>query len=205
MTERLASQQQPGRLGRRRPSVDSLEPLRENVMPHLTQGPLLSPLSSPSSRLVYREARARDAADQAEVFHHAVMQGASQHYSLGQRQAWAECLPREASAWLVRQALYTTLVAECDGHCVGFLELDITRAHIATLYVWPSLVGKGIGMQLLEQAEGVLQEAGARRVIIEASLCLVESLMRRGWESHGEERVERAGEWLSRYSMSKCL
>lgn len=167
--------------------------------------PGLSLPSAASSRLVYREGLARDAADQAEVFYHAVMQGASQHYCPAQRHAWVAAMPREDSAWLARQALYTTLVAECDGRCVGFLELDVTRAHIVTLYVWPSLAGKGIGMQLLGQAERYLQESGARRVIIEASLCLAESLVRRGWKSHGEERVERAGEWLSRYSMSKCL
>ncbi|ALM51502.1 GNAT family N-acetyltransferase [Halomonas huangheensis] len=174
-------------------------------MSYSQQDSLLSPLRKAQSRLLYRQGRARDAADQAEVFHHAVMQGASQHYSLAQREAWAGALPRDGSAWLARQALYTTLVAECDGRCVGFLELDATRAHIVTLYVWPSLGGRGIGMQLLELAESQLRDAGMRRVIIEASLCLADSLAHRGWKSHGEEWVERAGERLPRHSMSKGL
>ncbi|BBI63981.1 hypothetical protein HSBAA_52870 [Vreelandella sulfidaeris] len=48
-----------------------------------------------STRVVYRAALARDAADQAEVFYHAVMQGAATHYSLAERRAWAQALPRE--------------------------------------------------------------------------------------------------------------
>ncbi|MGQ7247469.1 GNAT family N-acetyltransferase [Halomonas sp. V046] len=156
-------------------------------------------------RVFYRSVMAKDAADQAEVFHHAVMQGASRHYSLEQRRAWASALPREASAWSARQALYTTLVADCDGHCVGFVELDLERARIVTLYVWPSLAGRGIGGRLLALAEQRLVEGGARRMIIEASLMLAERLSDKGWESHGEEWVERNGERLPRHCMSKTL
>jgi len=156
-------------------------------------------------RVFYRSVMAKDAADQAEVFHHAVMQGASRHYSLEQRRAWASALPREASAWSARQALYTTLVADCDGHCVGFVELDLARARIVTLYVWPSLAGRGIGGRLLALAEQRLVEGGARRMIIEASLMLAERLPDKGWESHGEEWVERNGERLPRHCMSKPL
>lgn len=161
--------------------------------------------ASSTTRIRYREALPRDAIDQAEVFHHAVMQGAAAHYSLEQREAWASVLPREASAWTARQALYTTLVATCDGRCVGFLELDIPAARIETLYVWPSLARRGIGTTLLVHAERILIEHGASRMTIEASLLLGESLARRGWASHGEEWVERGGESLPRIRMSKTL
>lgn len=158
-----------------------------------------------SARICYRQALPRDAADQAEVFHHAVMQGAASHYNLAQREAWASALPREASAWAARQALFTTLVATCDGRCVGFLELDIPAARIETLYVWPSLARRGIGTTLLVHAERLLLEHGASRVIMETSLVLGASLTRRGWVSHGEEWVERGGERLPRLKMSKTL
>ena len=157
------------------------------------------------SRIHYREALAKDGSDQAEVFYHAVMMGASRHYSLAQRQAWASALPRDGSAWRARQALFTTLVAECDGRCVGFVELDPGRARVETLYVWPSLAGQAIGGRLLSLAEERLRNAGARRMIIEASLMLAEPLLDAGWESHGEEWVERAGELLPRLCMSKPL
>lgn len=158
-----------------------------------------------STRVVYRAALARDAADQAEVFYHAVMQGAATHYSLAERRAWAQALPREGSAWAVRQALYTTLVATCDGRCVGFLELDLDAGRIETLYVWPSLAGRGIGTTLLVHAERLLLEQGKSRVEIEASSMLHERLLRRGWENHGEQWVERSGESLKRYRLSKAL
>lgn len=158
-----------------------------------------------NARVMYRAALARDAADQAEVFYHAVMQGAATYYSLSERKAWAQALPREGSAWGVRQALYTTLVAACDGRCVGFLELDLTAGRIETLYVWPSLAGRGIGTTLLVHAERLLLEQGKGQIEIEASLVLYERLLRRGWKNHGEEWVERSGERLLRYKLSKPL
>lgn len=158
-----------------------------------------------STRIVYRAALARDAADQAEVFYHAVMQGAATHYTLDERRAWANALPREGSAWAVRQALYTTLVATCDGRCVGFLELDLVAGRVETLYVWPSLAGRGIGTTLLVHAERLLLEQGRGQIEIEASSMLYERLLRRGWKNHGEEWVERSGERLLRYKLSKRL
>ncbi|MFW6345642.1 MAG: GNAT family N-acetyltransferase [Halomonas sp.] len=156
-------------------------------------------------RILYRQARARDAADQAEVFHHAVMQGAMARYSVAERKAWADALPRDASAWAARQALYTTLVATCDGRCVGFLELDIPHGRIETLYVWPSLARRGIGATLLIHAERLLREHGMSRVTIAASLVLADALARRGWREVGEEWVERGGERLCRKRFEKAL
>lgn len=160
---------------------------------------------APASRVTYRGGLARDAGDQAEVFYHAVMQGAATHYGLDERRAWANALPREASAWAARQALYTTLVAVCDGRCVGFLELNDSAERVETLYVWPSLAGRGIGTTLLIHAERILLEQGASRVAIEASLVLYERLLRRGYENLGEQWVERSGELLQRYRLVKRL
>lgn len=162
-----------------------------------------APAQSP--RIIYRQAMARDGADQAEVFHHAVMQGAAAHYSVKQREAWATSLPREASVWVARQALYTTLVAACDGRCVGFLELNVPDAYIETLYVWPSLARRGIGTTLLVHAKRLLLEHGCERVTIDASLMLADSLLRRGWQDRGEEWVERGGECLQRRRLEKRL
>ncbi|MCO7245409.1 GNAT family N-acetyltransferase [Halomonas sp. Mc5H-6] len=158
-----------------------------------------------TARVTYRLARARDAADQAEVFYHAVMQGAATRYTLAQRRAWANALPREASAWSARQALYTTLVASCDGRCVGFIELDVPAGRVVTLYVWPSLSGRGIGTTLLIHAERWLLEQGVDRIYIEASLTLYERLLRRGWQNLGEQWVERGGEPLQRFRLQKRL
>lgn len=164
-----------------------------------------APAPTPTSRVTYRAALARDAGDQAEVFYHAVMQGAATHYGLDERRAWANALPREASAWAARQALYTTLVAACDGRCVGFLELNVSAGRIETLYVWPSLAGRGIGTTLLIHAERILLEHGVSQVEIEASLVLYERLLRRGFDNLGEQWVERSGEMLRRYRLVKQL
>lgn len=156
-------------------------------------------------RILYRQARARDGADQAEVFHHAVMQGAAAHYSVEEREAWAASMPREGSVWAARQALYTTLLATCDGRCVGFLELDIPKGHVHTLYVWPSLARRGIGSTLLVHAERMLLEHGYSRVTINASRMLAESLLRRGWRDIGPEWVTRDDVRLERRCLEKPL
>ncbi|BBI53091.1 hypothetical protein HORIV_55120 [Vreelandella olivaria] len=97
------------------------------------------------------------------------------------------------------------MVATCDGRCVGFLELDLVAGRVETLYVWPSLAGRGIGTTLLVHAERLLIEEGKGQVEIEASLVLYERLLRRGWENHGEQWVERSGERLLRYKLTKRL
>lgn len=60
------------------------------------------------------------------------------------------------------------------------LELNISAGRIETLYVWPSLAGRGIGTTLLIHAERILLEHGVSQVEIEASLVLYERLLRRG-------------------------
>ncbi|WP_445000497.1 GNAT family N-acetyltransferase [Halomonas mongoliensis] len=174
-------------------------------MSQLASAPSAAATPPRGPRICYRQALARDAADQAEVFHHAVMQGASAHYSLAEREAWVAALPRDASAWAARQALFTTLVAACDGRCVGFLELDLSRGRIETLYVWPSLARRGIGSTLLVHAERLLLEQGHARVDIEASLVLAEHLARRGWREISADWVERGGERLCRRRLEKPL
>lgn len=149
------------------------------------------------ARIVYRDALPDDGADQAEVFHHAVMQGAAEHYSVEQRRAWA-----------ARQLLHPTLVAACDGRCVGFLEIGQGgdgEGRIETLYVWPSLARRGIGSTLLVHAERVFREQGLARVRIDASLMLAPRLIQRGWTQEGEEWVERGGEQLPRIRLVKRL
>ena len=122
-----------------------------------------------------------------------------------ERRAWAHALPREGTAWAARQALYMTLVAACDGRCVGFLELDVSGGRIETLYIWPSLAGRGIGTTLLIHAERILLEHGVSQVEIEASRMLLERLQRRGYDNLGEQWVERSGEMLQRYRLVKQL
>jgi putative acetyltransferase len=156
-------------------------------------------------RTRFRQALPKDAPDQAEVFHHAIMEGAAGQYTLDQRRAWSTALPRTAEAWLARQAIYATLVAECDGHCVGFCERDMTAGRIETLYVWPSVARQGLGSRLLSLSIEALRDAGHREVSIEASLVLAPSLIARGWETLGEDRVECAGEWLARLRMRWAL
>ncbi|RKR06655.1 GNAT family acetyltransferase [Kushneria sinocarnis] len=153
-------------------------------------------------RLRLREARAEDAADQAEVFYHAVMQGAAGHYSREQREAWVQALPREAAAWVVRHLHHRTVVADLDRRCVGFCELGLgmprQAAAIVTLYVWPSLAGRGIGSRLLAVALDQAREAGAAMIMLDASVMLAPWLCANGWEHLGSDVVERAGVSLPR-------
>ena len=176
-----------------------------DTAPHATQAGQESTARGRTPRIFYRLARGADGADQAEVFHHAVMQGAAAHYEREAREAWAAVLPRDASAWVARQALYTTLVACCEGRCVGFLELDVAAGRVESLYVWPSLARRGIGTNLLIHAERLMLEHGHGRIDIAASLVLADGLERRGWQRVREEWAERGGQQLQRRIMQKSL
>ena len=156
-------------------------------------------------RLRLREAGMADASDQAEVFYHAVMEGASGHYSLGQREAWASVVPREASVWQVRQVRCYTVVAEIDRRCVGFCELNRQEGRVEMLYVWPALQGKGIASRLIEQVVSEAERLGLDTLRMDASLMLAPRLLHRGWESLGEETVERSGEYLKRIRLRLAL
>lgn len=156
-------------------------------------------------RTRFRQALPKDASDQAEVFHHAIMEGASGHYTFAQREAWATALPRTAEAWMARQVIYPTLVAECDGHCIGFCEREPASGHLETLYVWPSVARQGVGSRLLALSLEALREAGLKTVTIDASLVLAPSLASRGWETLNESWVERRGERLPRTRMQLGL
>ncbi|BBI53092.1 hypothetical protein HORIV_55130 [Vreelandella olivaria] len=52
------------------------------------------PQAPTGTRIMYRAALARDAADQAEVFYHAVMQGAATLYALGAQGLGTGAAPR---------------------------------------------------------------------------------------------------------------
>lgn len=156
-------------------------------------------------RLRLRLAREEDGADQAEVFYHAIMQGAVSHYDREQREAWASALPREAPAWSVRQLRYLTVVADLDRRCVGFCELDVEGEQIVTLYVWPALQRQGIGMRLLDAALDQAREAGCRQLTLDASLMLAPQLSAKGWETLGADTVERNGVALARVRLRRDL
>ncbi|MDN3553508.1 GNAT family N-acetyltransferase [Halomonas almeriensis] len=176
-----------------------------DTAPHATQAHQEPTGRGRSPRIFYRFARGADGADQAEVFHHAVMQGAAGHYSREAREAWAAVLPRDGSAWVARHVFYSTLVACCEGRCVGFLELDVAAGRVESLYVWPSLARRGIGANLLVHAERLLVEQGFTGVEIAASLVLADSLEKRGWQRMREEWVERGGQQLQRRLLKKSL
>lgn len=64
----------------------------------------------------------------------------------------------------------TTLVAEVDGHAVGFLVVDVERHHrgshvgvLVTLDVVESARRHGIGSKLLDRSERILAQAGVAR------------------------------------------
>ena len=160
-----------------------------------------------ASRISIVTAQPRHAADQAEVFYQAVMQGAARHYDLAQRQQWASRVPRDAERWAARQHRFEVLVAERDGRCIAFCEYapEWPLARIEMLYVYPGLTGQGIGTRLLEEAEQDLRRRKVRVVSLEASLMLSPGLARRGWESLGLEHVKRGGICLKRERFEKRL
>lgn len=97
------------------------------------------------------------------------------------------------------------LVAEADGKIIGqiFIQLSSGRAELADgrtsgyLYAFrvrPDYRGQGIGTQLLEQAEHILQERAFKRAVIAVARDNLGAL--RLYEQHGYHQFAKdPGEW----------
>jgi putative acetyltransferase len=136
------------------------------------------------------------------VFFRAVREGAAAHYSQAERQAWApgEEMPGNWPDWLARE---TTFVAEADGRIIGFMVLE-GDGLLDMAFVEPEAMGQGVADLLLSE---VLAEAGGRgmvRLRTEASHLARRFFLRHGWREEARLVVEKRGERLVNFRMSRA-
>ncbi|AZV77561.1 GNAT family N-acetyltransferase [Parasedimentitalea marina] len=137
------------------------------------------------------------------IFYEAIHDGASAHYSLAQRQAWAPGSTMPAT-WPDRLAALDVCVAQSDGEIAGFMAASL-QGYIDFAFVRPRWMGRSVAQTLydviLERARG----ANLTRMTTHASLLARPFFARQGWQVDEMEIVDINGEQLKRFAMSLTL
>jgi putative acetyltransferase len=145
----------------------------------------------------------RDAAACHAIFHSAVHDGARQHYTVEQLNAWAPSkLP--ASGWAARLTQGFAVGAKRFGRLVGFFTLG-RDGHIDFAYVLPNEMGKGTAGALYEACEGQARAWGLDVMDTEASHLARRFFEKRGWHVTAQQVVIRDGVGIENFRMEKGL
>ena len=90
------------------------------------------------------------------------------HYGPEQLNAWTQCITPEA--YLAGMERLDVRVAVRAGTMLGLCITDASERAVKALYVAPEAAGTGVGRALLDHAEGLLMDAGARVAAVESTL-----------------------------------
>ncbi|MCF6232735.1 MAG: GNAT family N-acetyltransferase [Rhodobacteraceae bacterium] len=141
------------------------------------------------------------------VFFEAARIGARDHYTEGQRKAWAP-FDEMPNGWADKLAQMQTWVAEVDGEIAGFMGMRTENhpdGYLDLAFVRPRWMGRGVAQALygiiLERARA----RGLTRLTTHASHLARPFFARQGWRVDYPETVERDGETLERFAMSLDL
>ncbi|NKB27247.1 MAG: GNAT family N-acetyltransferase [Rhodobacteraceae bacterium] len=150
-----------------------------------------------------RTYRADDAAACAEVFRHAVLQGAAAHYDQKQRDAWAA--GPDADSLHRRLAAQLALVSvDTAGQVNGFFSLT-DGGLVDFAFVMPDLRGTGLADHLLERLTEAARARGLTRMTTEASLVARSFFARNGWSEERRQTVTKGDVQLDNFVMSLDL
>lgn len=151
--------------------------------------------------LKIRPFRAGDARSTRTVYHNAVLNGTTAHYTHAQRIAWAGS--RVASPeWARRLGGQHTLVATLEGRVVGFMSMD-RQGYLDMAFVQPLLMGRGVAEKLYNGLESWAQKSGLTRIYTEASHLARPFFERRGWSTLTKQTVNIRGQDLENFKMEK--
>ena len=140
-----------------------------------------------------------DTAACAQLFYEAVHQIDPTLYPPDQQQAWAPAVP-DATAWQQRYTGHPVLVAEEEGHVIGFGDI-YPDGLLDMLYVHPKWQGRGVGKALIQALEQSVAPERYQVFASRAARPLFEAL---GYTVVKEEHPVRNGIQLVNYRMEKA-
>lgn len=160
---------------------------------------------SGSPKVTIRRFQPGDAALLAQLFHAAVHQIGSRHYSPEQVAAWSPAVPDpvryldnadDGRVFLVAADQGNRPVAYCD------LEPD---GHIDHLYCRPDCAGTGVSAALYRELEAIALKRHIPLLYVEASEAARRFLERRGFRLEARRDFEVNGVAIHNYRMTKSL
>ena len=139
----------------------------------------------------------------AALFQASIEELTEEDYDEGQRAAWAGQADDEV-AFGAKLAGCLTLVAVLQGAPVGFVALA-GKDRLDMLYVYPPVVGRGIGAMLAEAIEKMAGARGAKRLTVDASDTARPFFEARGYEPRHRQTVSLGDLWFGNTHMVKTL
>lgn len=160
-------------------------------------------MSIDSGSIIIRPFVPRDVPILADVLRDSIRGLGAGFYTPGQIEAWAR-YPEDLEEFRDRLAGGITLVAEEEGNAVAFGQLD-PFDHVEFLYCRTSHARRGIASRIHRDLEAVARATGTASLRTEASRVSRPFFEAAGYHVEEVEQVERCGEMLERFRMSKPL
>lgn len=157
-----------------------------------------------AATLTIRSYEPDDAIPLGRIYFRAVREGTTGHYSAEQRAAWAPHAPASA-VWRRRLSHGETVVAEQDGHSVGFMTLLPESGLVDLAFVLPEVMGQGVAAALYAMLENRARAAGLQKLTTEASETARPFFARQGFQVLERQELVRDGVPLHNYRMEKRL
>jgi GNAT superfamily N-acetyltransferase len=156
------------------------------------------------SRVALRKARFEDVAEILRLVVRAVAHGCRAHYDVTQRAA--VCAAYTTTLFVDALGPLETLVAEREGHVVGFAQLDPADGRVRALFVDADQQGRGVGSALVGALEACARRHGRARLHGSMALNAVPFYARAGFRAcGGAERLSSTGVLVPIVRMEKLL
>lgn len=149
--------------------------------------------------MTIRKYRSEDCAALAALFYDTVHSVNLRDYTQEQVDAWATG-EIDLAAWDASLSAHHTLVAEEDGHILGFADMDHT-GYLDRLYVHKDAQSRGIATALCD----ALEQAASGGFLTHASITARPFFEKRGYRVVQAREVERRGVKLKNFVMEKGL
>jgi len=151
-----------------------------------------------------RALQANDLAQLARLYGDTVRQLGAEYYTAEQIAAWS-AYPDDAAGFAAWVGGGSTFVAvDAEDACIGFAGLD-GDGRIASLYVAPGWVRRGVGSSLLAAVIAEARSRGWQRLSTEASYFSMPLFRKRGFTIVDDEYVEFNGVRFHRFIMQLPL
>lgn len=151
-----------------------------------------------------RPYRSDDCSAILQLFHDTIHEVNAQDYTPEQLGAWAPPVANlNAADWHASLAAHYTLVAEQDGHVIGFADLD--GDYFDRLYVHKNCLRRGVASMLADALEAHAREMGVHVISVHASLTAHDFFARRGYLTVTRQTVICRGVAMDNYIMKKTL
>ncbi len=147
--------------------------------------------------MTIRKYRPEDCAELAALFYDTVHSVNLRDYTQEQVDAWATG-EIDLAAWNASLSAHHTLVAEENGHILGFADMDET-GYLDRLFIHKEAQGRGIAMALCD----ALEQAAGGTFRTHASITARPFFEKRGYRMVQEREVERRGVRLKNFMMEK--